>query len=49
MTYSTSQKNVNNFEVGYYLGTVQVPYGKVLKQYIAVLVRVPNGTFKATC
>ena len=47
--YNTSQKNVNNFKVGYYCGTVQVPYGKVLKKYIAVLVEVSNGTFKVTC
>ena len=46
--YSTSQKNVNNFEVQYYCSTVPVPYGKVIKKYRAVLVRVPNGTFKAT-
>ena len=45
--YSTSQKNVNNFEVQYYCSTVPVPYGKVIKKYRAVLVRVRNGTFKA--
>ena len=46
--YSTSQKNVNNFEVQYYYSTVPVPYGKVLKKYREVLVRVSNGIFKAT-